>query len=131
MPLPISFGSALKKSANGVANGHAKGYGNGHAIDQLHSALKPANGVANDHENGHVNAPADVYGNGHPIKWRNEEHNLEPRTEDQKTDRYRWRLVGDHGCHTWYYLTNRMEEHLDSQSTADKFHLGLPTVGPV
>ena len=48
---------------------------------------------------------------------------------DEKTDYSRWRLLDEHGRHTWHYLTTDEEIKAWPQTVADKFHLGLPTVG--
>lgn len=47
---------------------------------------------------------------------------------DQKTDYSRWRLLDEQGRHTWHYLTTDEQVKAWPQTTADKFHLGLPTV---
>lgn len=47
---------------------------------------------------------------------------------DQKTDYSRWRLLDEEGRHTWHYLTTDEQLNAWPQTTADKFHLGLPTV---
>ena len=48
---------------------------------------------------------------------------------DPKTDYSRWRLVDDHGRQTWRYLESDIEKHSWLQSVAEKYHLGLDTVG--
>jgi lanosterol synthase len=48
---------------------------------------------------------------------------------DEKTDYTRWRLKDDRGCQTWHYLTSDEEVKAWPQSTADKYFLGLNTVG--
>ncbi|KAI1982254.1 hypothetical protein LOZ53_001170 [Ophidiomyces ophidiicola] len=47
-------------------------------------------------------------------------------TED-KTDYSRWRLLDDHGRQTWHYLKTQKDLEEWPQTTADKYHLGLPT----
>jgi hypothetical protein len=47
---------------------------------------------------------------------------------EQKTDYSRWRLLDEQGRHTWHYLTTDEQVKAWPQTTADKFHLGLPTV---
>jgi lanosterol synthase len=47
----------------------------------------------------------------------------------EKTDYTRWRLKDDRGCQTWHYLTSDEEMKAWPQSTADKYFLGLTTVG--
>jgi lanosterol synthase len=47
---------------------------------------------------------------------------------DQKTDYSRWRLLDEQGRHTWHYLTTEEQVKAWPQTTADKYHLGLPTV---
>lgn len=47
---------------------------------------------------------------------------------DQKTDYSRWRLLDEHGRHTWHYLSTDAQSKAWPQTTADKYHLGLPTV---
>lgn len=46
----------------------------------------------------------------------------------EKTDYSRWRLLDESGRQTWHYLTHDSELQNWSQSIADKYHLGLPTV---
>lgn len=48
----------------------------------------------------------------------------------KSTDRTRWRLHNDRGCHIWRYLEEE-EAKKWPQSTADKWYLGLDTVGRV
>ena len=48
--------------------------------------------------------------------------------KDTKTDYSRWRLLDVAGRQTWHYLQTDEEAKKWPQSTADKFHLGLPTV---
>ncbi|KAI9878912.1 MAG: Lanosterol synthase (Oxidosqualene--lanosterol cyclase) [Pleopsidium flavum] len=45
----------------------------------------------------------------------------------QKTDYSRWRLLDERGRQTWHYLVSDEELKTWPQSTADKYHLGLPT----
>ena len=47
---------------------------------------------------------------------------------DEQTDYSRWRLLDDRGRQTWHYLKTDKETEEWPQSTADKYHLGLPTV---
>lgn len=49
------------------------------------------------------------------------------RQSTEKTDYTRWRLKDDRGKQTWHYIDHD-EEAEWPQSTADKYHLGLPTV---
>ena len=49
--------------------------------------------------------------------------------EDPKTDYSRWRLQDDQGRQTWHYLQTDEELKKWPQTTADKYHLGLDTVG--
>ncbi|GAB7360754.1 hypothetical protein MBLNU230_g0628t1 [Neophaeotheca triangularis] len=51
----------------------------------------------------------------------------EKTPEPAKTDLTRWRLRIDNGRQTWHYLTTQSEVASWPQTTADKFHLGLPT----
>lgn len=46
-----------------------------------------------------------------------------------KTDYAKWRLKDDRGCQTWHYLEGEEENRAWPQSTADKYFLGLDTVG--
>lgn len=50
---------------------------------------------------------------------------------DKKTDYLRWRLLDERGRQTWHYLDIDEQVKDWPQSTADKYHLGLPTVGAV
>ncbi len=47
---------------------------------------------------------------------------------NRKTDYSRWRLRDDRGRQTWHYLTTDEELKDWPQTTADKYHLGLPIV---
>jgi hypothetical protein len=49
--------------------------------------------------------------------------------KDKKTDYSRWRLRDIEGRQTWHYLTSDEEIKTWPQTVADKYHLGLPTVG--
>lgn len=51
------------------------------------------------------------------------------RVKDPKTDYTRWRLKDDRGCQTWHYLQSGEELKQWPQTTADKYHMGLNTVG--
>jgi len=44
-----------------------------------------------------------------------------------QTDKTRWRLIGDNGEQRWTYLKTSEEAAAWPQTTADKWHLGLPT----
>ncbi|EON63012.1 lanosterol synthase [Coniosporium apollinis CBS 100218] len=46
---------------------------------------------------------------------------------EEKTDYARWRLLDERGRQTWHYLQTDEEVEQWPQSTADKYHLGLPT----
>ena len=48
--------------------------------------------------------------------------------ESAKTDYSRWRLLDERGRQTWHYLESDEELKTWPQSTADRYHLGLPTV---
>ncbi|KAF2672980.1 oxidosqualene:lanosterol cyclase-like protein [Microthyrium microscopicum] len=47
--------------------------------------------------------------------------------KDRKTDYSKWRLLDEDGRQTWHYLRTDEEEKEWPQSTADKYHLGMPT----
>ena len=47
----------------------------------------------------------------------------------EKTDYTRWRLLDDAGRQTWQYLEDDEEIKKWPQSIADKYFLGMPTVG--
>ncbi|KAK5240050.1 hypothetical protein LTR40_012350, partial [Exophiala xenobiotica] len=66
--------------------------------------------------NGHSKGPAKGPANGHIA----DPHNA-------RTDRSRWRLRDVSGRHTWHYLRSDQEIQEWPQTTADKYHLGLPT----
>lgn len=87
------------------------------------SAQKTLNGFATGHANGYANGHANGYANGYA-----KGHTV--TTSDQKTDRSRWRLLDESGRHTWHYLKTDEEIKEWPQTTADKHHLGLPTVYP-
>lgn len=46
----------------------------------------------------------------------------------EKTDYRRWRLLDERGRQTWQYLEDDEELKTWPQTTADRYHLGLPTV---
>jgi lanosterol synthase len=46
-----------------------------------------------------------------------------------RTDYSRWRLLDEKGRQTWHYLEDDEEVKNWPQSIADKYFLGLPTVG--
>ena len=48
----------------------------------------------------------------------------------EKTDIARWRLLDEAGRQTWHYLETDKEVKAWPQSTADRYHLGLPLVNP-
>ena len=45
------------------------------------------------------------------------------------TDYSRWRMKDDRGTQTWHYLETDEEVEAWPQSTADKWYLGMDTVG--
>jgi lanosterol synthase len=47
----------------------------------------------------------------------------------ETTDRSRWRLHNDRGCHIWHYLESDEECEKWKQTCADKWYLGIDTVG--
>jgi hypothetical protein len=47
-----------------------------------------------------------------------------------RTDYNRWRLLDESGRQTWHYLEDDEEVKKWPQTSADKYFLGLPTVGP-
>ena len=63
--------------------------------------------------------------NGHSIKANG---TASGQSYTQKTDYSRWRLKDDRGAQTWHYIDPEDKDRWP-QSTADKYHLGLPTVG--
>lgn len=67
----------------------------------------------------------------HIAPWRTaaEGHLTQDANGDGKTDYSRWRLLDDRGRQTWHYLESDEENAKWPQSIADKYHLGLPTVG--
>jgi lanosterol synthase len=83
------------------------------------AAENPANGSA-------VNDSARSSARSDENKLSSYTHHVE--LLDQKTDYSRWRLLDEQGRHTWHYLTTDEQLKAWPQTTADKFHLGLPTV---
>jgi lanosterol synthase len=83
-------------------------------VQPRQSSQKVVNGVANGSAHGSANGQdgADA---------------IDPSQE--KVDRSRWRLLNESGRHTWHYLKSDKEVEEWPQTTADKYHLGLPTVG--
>ena len=67
------------------------------------------NGSLNSHANGNIGAPK----------------------AHETTDASRWRLFSERGRQTWHYLTSEDEVKAWPQSIADRYFLGLPTVGKV
>ena len=79
----------------------------------LRSAQKPMNGSIHNAANGHAN--------GKPREYSQD-------TDGETLDRSRWRLRAEGGRHTWHYLKSEKEAQEWSQTAADKYYLGLPTV---
>ncbi len=52
-------------------------------------------------------------------------------TKDEATDIQRWRLLDERGRQTWHYLETDEEVKTWPQSTADRYHLGLPLVSTI
>lgn len=52
-----------------------------------------------------------------------------PQLADSKTDHTRWRLKDDRGRQTWHYLQSDKELKEWPMTIADKYFLGLETVG--
>lgn len=81
--------------------------------------------------------PADAtstsIANGSPSKKRKAEGNgslqAAKRHQDEKTDYSRWRLRDERGRQTWHFLETDEEMKAWEQSVADKYMLGLETVG--
>ena len=48
--------------------------------------------------------------------------------KQETTDIQRWRLLDEGGRQTWHYLETSEEVNAWPQSSADKYHLGLPLV---
>lgn len=46
-----------------------------------------------------------------------------------RTDYSRWRMLSDHGRQTWEYLEDSKAAEAWPQTIADKWHLGMATVG--
>ena len=57
------------------------------------------------------------------------EAKVKGKAGDEKTDRTRWRLEDDRGCQIWHYLESDEEVAKWPQSVADKWYLGMETVG--
>ncbi|KAF1986499.1 lanosterol synthase [Aulographum hederae CBS 113979] len=77
-----------------------------------HAVEKQSNGTATG--NGYSKEPkANI--NGHA------------QSSHSKTDYSRWRLLDERGRHTWKYLETDEEVEKWPQSTAEKYHLGMPT----
>jgi len=81
------------------------------------SAQMASNGATNGHANGHANDRSSRPINGYKLD-----------SSDEKIDRSRWRLLDESGRHTWHYLKSDKEVEEWPQTTADKYHLGQPTV---
>lgn len=65
-----------------------------------------------------------------PIERNIEDEQLTKCTKlPSKTDYSRWRLLDEKGRQTWHYLEDDEEVKKWPQTTADKYFLGLPTVG--
>lgn len=74
-------------------------------------AQKPLNGHANGYANGALKGFEQIV--------------------DAKTDHTRWRLKDDDGRHTWHYLESDEELKAWPQTAADKYFLGMDTVGHI
>jgi lanosterol synthase len=67
-----------------------------------------------------------------PIEGDIENEKPAKRTKlPSRTDYSRWRLLDEKGRQTWHYLEDEEEAKNWPQTTADKYFLGLPTVGPI
>jgi len=86
-------------------------------------ARTSTNGSANGHVNGHANGVA----NGSAKKTDRSQQDIEDFA-NSTTDHSRWRLLDETGRHTWQYMADDEAAKEWPQTTADKYHLGLPTV---
>ena len=77
--------------------------------------------VARTSANGHASGYNDIKSTNGSAKSSN-------LNETQKTDLARWRLLDEHGRQTWHYLETEHQAHNWPQTTADRYHLGLPFV---
>lgn len=75
-----------------------------------------------DHEQAYGSASRGKHQNGSTVT---------PRTKDEVTDIQKWRLLDERGRQTWHYLETDEEVKAWPQSTADRYHLGLPLVSTV
>ena len=71
--------------------------------------------------NGHVNGD-------NSIKYTNGSAKPGNANETQETDLTRWRLLDEDGRQTWHYLETEQDAQRWPQSTATRYHLGLPIV---
>jgi len=65
---------------------------------------------------------------GEAVKQPNGENKSVEQPKDVKTDYTRWRLVDERGRQTWEYLASDEKAKQWTQTTADKYHVGLNTV---
>ena len=77
--------------------------------------------VARTSANGHASGYND-------IKYINGSAKPGNLNETQKTDLARWRLLDEQGRQTWHYLETEQQAQDWPQTTADRYHLGLPFV---
>ena len=75
--------------------------------------------------NGHLNGSVTTQSNGH----LNGDAIGAKADIDEATYIDRWRLLDERGRQTWHYLSDEQLKTW-SQSVADRYFLGLPTVGP-
>lgn len=116
-------------SLNGSLNGAAKMNGSN---DMLNGAAKinGTNGTLNgaaklNGTDGTLNGAAKMNGTNGTL---NGAINGVASSVQKTTDRTKWRLHNDRGCHIWRYLDSEEEARKWPQSTADKWYMGLDTV---
>lgn len=65
----------------------------------------------------------------HKLKGKRADGAVKSGPKDEKTDYTKWRLQDDRGCQVWQYLESDEEAQKWPQSRAEKYFLGLDTVG--
>lgn len=76
-----------------------------------------------------LDSPSSGFANGTTNGSLKQTTTRVPKQEGESTDYSRWRLLDESGRHTWHYLTSDEQAKIWPQTRADRFHLGLETVG--
>lgn len=69
--------------------------------------------------------------NGHVNGKQDGDVNRIQHPQDAKTDYSRWRMLDEDGRHTWHYLDSEEDAKEWPMTYADRWYLGLDTVGRI